>query len=197
MMKTTNQEILLRACVLFSEKGYTDVTMRDLAESLHVVPSALYRHYPNKHQIFQEILKEMERYERKFIERCELPLKPYTEAEEEYENITDEMLLSFLLEVFRFWTEECFPAAFRRMLTHEQYCSHEMQVTYQFYFGTGPIQYLSDIFKSRGLYMCELRALRLWGPVVLLINQSEENSRKHKQYKEYLEKLLTENLKRS
>jgi len=59
-MKTTTKdrkvEILLTAAKLFRERGYSAVTMRDLANSLGIKAASLYNHISSKQQILSEIV---------------------------------------------------------------------------------------------------------------------------------------------
>ena len=52
---TRKEEIVKTAAKLFKEKGYSAVTMRDLATAMGIKAASLYNHINSK----QEILKEM------------------------------------------------------------------------------------------------------------------------------------------
>lgn len=49
-------EILAHAAQLFSERGYLRTSLEDIAGSLGITREALYHHFPNKNQIFLEIM---------------------------------------------------------------------------------------------------------------------------------------------
>lgn len=74
------------------------------------------------------------------------------------------------MEQFRHWTEEEFPAQFRKMLTLEQYRDAGMAELYQNYLATGPTEYMAAIFRkmtdSDGEAM--QLALDFYGPMYLL-----------------------------
>ena len=57
-MKTLNRkdEILVVAAKLFKEKGYSAVTMRDLATAMHMKAASLYNHIESKQAILQDII---------------------------------------------------------------------------------------------------------------------------------------------
>lgn len=52
----TKQTILEKACQLFAEKGYKDVTMQDICEQSGLSRGGLYRHFESTEQIFLEIV---------------------------------------------------------------------------------------------------------------------------------------------
>ena len=59
MSKTTltrKQEILKTAARLFKEKGYTAVTMRDLATEIGVKAASLYNHISSKEEILNDVI---------------------------------------------------------------------------------------------------------------------------------------------
>lgn len=60
-MSTNNrkEEILKQAALLFKEKGYHAVSMRDLADALQIKASSLYNHIQSKEEILSIIILEV------------------------------------------------------------------------------------------------------------------------------------------
>lgn len=54
----TKQFIKRQAKVLFADKGYKDVTMKDICDVTGLSRGGLYRHYNSTEQIFSEIISE-------------------------------------------------------------------------------------------------------------------------------------------
>ena len=52
------QKILFAAAHLFAEKGFTETTMREVAQALGVKGPALYNHFPSKNAILDSIVKD-------------------------------------------------------------------------------------------------------------------------------------------
>lgn len=52
----TKQDIREKACQLFAEKGFKEVTMKDICELTGLSRGGLYRHYESTEQIFLEIV---------------------------------------------------------------------------------------------------------------------------------------------
>lgn len=55
----TRKHIKECACLVFSEKGFKDVTMKDICEATKLSRGGLYCHYESTRQIFQEIIDDM------------------------------------------------------------------------------------------------------------------------------------------
>ena len=55
---TTKQKILFFAAELFAGKGYTETTLRELAEAVGVKASSLYYHFPSKNAILEYMLED-------------------------------------------------------------------------------------------------------------------------------------------
>lgn len=57
-MKSENrkQEIIYAAAILFKEKGYSAVTMRDLAKAMGIKAASLYNHIQSKQEILSTII---------------------------------------------------------------------------------------------------------------------------------------------
>lgn len=55
-MESRKQEILKTAASLFRDKGYSAVTMRDLASELGIKASSLYNHISSKQEMLQDIV---------------------------------------------------------------------------------------------------------------------------------------------
>lgn len=62
MAKDTRQRILAAALEMFSEKGYEGTNIRELAASLGLVKSAMYRHFASKEEIWNALLDQMIAY---------------------------------------------------------------------------------------------------------------------------------------
>ena len=57
--EATRRRIREKACLLFAEKGFKEVTMKDICEITGLSRGGLYGHYENTKQIFKEIVDEM------------------------------------------------------------------------------------------------------------------------------------------
>ena len=77
MAKDTKERILGAALDMFSRNGYTGTNIRELAASLGIVKSGLYKHFESKEEIWNTLLDAMiAYYGERFVSREHLPCAP-------------------------------------------------------------------------------------------------------------------------
>lgn len=167
-MSDTKERILLSALRLFARDGYEAVSVSDIAGALGMTKGALYKHYRNKRDIFDSILRRMERQDAEQAAACQVPGGEKERMEDAYENASPTSIVAFSKAMFRYWTEDEFASQFRKMLTLEQYRSEEMGQLYQQYLAAGPLQYLTDLFAAQGIPQPQKRAGEYYAPLYLL-----------------------------
>lgn len=59
-MSETKERILNVSLSLFSEKGYSAVSIRDICKEVEIKESSIYYHFKNKHAIFEELLSRFQ-----------------------------------------------------------------------------------------------------------------------------------------
>lgn len=163
----TGRRIMTEALRLFARDGYEAVSVESIAAAVGIRAPSLYKHYRSKRDVFDSILREMERRDAENAERFSLPTQTRVAAPGTYEGVSAEAVTAFGEQMFRYWTQDEFAAAFRRMLTVEQYRSGEMNALYHQYLGTGPLQYTADLLGS------EEAALALYAPMHLLYGAAD------------------------
>ncbi len=167
-MGDTKERILLTSLGLFAQKGYEAASVSDIAEALGITKGALYRHFVSKRAIFEAILARMEARDAEQARAHDLPEGPAEGDAAAYETAAAADIAEFSRAMFRYWTEDPFAAPFRRMLTLEQYRSPEMGRLYQQYLAAGPLGYVADLLRARGITDPERRAASFYGPMFLL-----------------------------
>ena len=167
-MRDTKERILRTALDLFAREGYEAVSVSAIAGALGMTKGALYRHYESKRDIFDSILHRMEQRDAAQAQADGVPEGTAAEMGERYETTSMEAIVTFSLSMFRYWTEDPFAAAFRRLLTLEQYRSREMGALYQQYLASGPLDYVTDLFTALRLSRPREAAAAFYGPMFLL-----------------------------
>ena len=158
----TKGRILAQAVRLFAVLGYEAVTVETIADAVGIKAPSLYKHFKSKRDIFESILREMERRDAENAAASSVPGEPKEVDPAAYEHVSADAFLDFCRVMFRHWTEDEFAASFRRMLTVEQYRDRAMNDLYHQYLGAGPLRYTADVLGS------EEMALSLYGPMHLL-----------------------------
>lgn len=179
-MSNTKEQILITALHLFAETGYEAVSVSDIAGKLGMTKGALYRHFKNKRDIFESLLACMEENDAKNASEHDVPEDSLSEMEEEYQNTSVESLVEFSKAMFRYWTEDDFASSFRKMLTLEQFRSKEMADLYQQYLASGPLNYVKDLFSSKGIKNAEQRAVEFYSPMFFLYSVYDGSPKKEK-----------------
>ena len=174
-MSVTKERILEAALNLFARDGYAGVSMADIAGELGITKGALYRHYAGKRDIFESILRRMEERDAENAENNGVPAEPIEKDAPSYRDAEIESILAYSEEMFRYWTQDPFASAFRRMLTLEQYRDGEMARLYSQYITGGPLKYMADLFREMTARGCWREddpmqlALEFYGPMTLLM----------------------------
>lgn len=174
--ETTKERILTEAVKLFSKEGYEAVSVDQIAKAVGIKAPSLYKHYKNKRDIFDSILRFMEQQDREHAMACALPEGTAETMPEAYEHSSVDALITFSKQQFHYWTEDAFAASFRKMLTVEQYRSEEMNGLYHQYLGSGPLQYTADLLGSQS------EALTFYGPMHLLYSVYDDTDDKASVY---------------
>lgn len=179
----TKEQIAETALELFSQNGFLGTSMSDIASCLKITKGALYKHYEGKQQILERIIERMAELDLERAKKYEMPESKPGKFAEAYANIPAEKIRGYSIAQFRHWTEEKFSAQFRKMLTLEQFRSKEMTALYQHYLGTGPLEYMTEVFKKiiKSKPKARQLALEFYGPIFILYSVYdgvEENAKK-------------------
>lgn len=179
-MSDTKENILMTALRLFARDGYEAVSVSTIAGALGMTKGALYKHYKNKRDIFDSIVKRMYLIDAERAKQYEVPQVEHEIQPEAYKNQSVENIIDFTIAQFHFWTEDDFASDFRKMLTLEQYRNAEMAELYSQCIAAGPVDYMEDLFreliKAGALKEENPRqlAVEYYAPLFLLISMSDK-----------------------
>jgi AcrR family transcriptional regulator len=112
-MESTKMRILTEAIRLFAADGYRAVSVERIAQAVGIKAPSLYKHYRSKHDIFESILREMERRDAENAIACSVPEGTLAEMPEAYLNTPKDDLIAFGRHMFLYWTEDEFAVCFR------------------------------------------------------------------------------------
>jgi AcrR family transcriptional regulator len=140
-LKNTKQQILETALNLFSHKGYSAVSIRDIGNIVGIKESTIYYHFKNKQDIFQELLKAFEEITNAKPEKFNKELAKVTKLEEgPFIAVGVAILTEYLLngQILKFI----------RMLMIEQHVNEEAAVLYRRILFETPLKHNSEVFKT-------------------------------------------------
>ncbi|MCR4776578.1 MAG: TetR/AcrR family transcriptional regulator [Saccharofermentans sp.] len=171
----TKQRILDEALTLFSEKGYANVFVGEIADRVGIKAPSLYKHYKNKRAIFDAIIDEMNS---RFVEQAKALNINGTDASadsEIYRNMSEDNLLVLGRQLFLYYLHDDYNKRFRKMLTIEQFNNKELADIYTKLYVDDPLSYQSMLLgmvASAGLLHTdnvEIMTLHFYAPIYYLL----------------------------
>ena len=142
----TKERILDEALTLFSEKGYANVFVGDIADRVGIKAPSLYKHYKSKRAIFDAIIDEMNR---RFEEQAKSLQITGTDASADagvYKDISEDRLLKTGRDLFLYFLHDDYTRKFRKMLTLEQFHDAELARIYSKLYVDDPLSYQGMLF---------------------------------------------------
>ena len=142
----TKQRILDEALTLFSEKGYANVFVGDIAEAVGIKAPSLYKHYKSKKAIFDAIIDQMNR---RFEEQAKAMNISGNDASIDasiYKSMSEDQLLKLGREFFLYFLHDDYNRKFRKMLTLEQFHDNDLAKLYSKIYVNDPLSYQGMLF---------------------------------------------------
>ena len=189
----TKHRILDEALTLFSEKGYANVYVSDIAERVGIKAPSLYKHYKNKRAIFDAIIDEMNhRFEQQAQALSISGTDPTADAEV-YKNMDEEHLIKLGNDLFRYYLHDSYTKRFRKMLTLEQVHDQELARIYSQQYFDMPLSYqgmLLGLMVSQGLLVTgnvPIMTLQFYAPIYMLLTVCDREPSREQEAMELLE----------
>lgn len=130
---STKERILDAALESFAENGYKGTNLRDLAASLGLSKSALYRHYESKEDIWNAVIDRMEEYYGKNVASSENVPQTLKSCDE---------LLSMTMDMIKHTVSDKKIILVRQVLLTEQFHNERARKLTTLHF----VNYTKDIF---------------------------------------------------
>lgn len=140
MMGDTKQKILDVSLDLFSQKGFSAVSIRDICAQVNIKESSIYYHFKNKQAIFDELLHRFEQVATDMMVRLEQSLSVQSCSMEKpfYQTVSDTFFENYFMDHF------C--NKIMRLLLIEQFGSSEVQKIYDYWMFEKPLEFQSKVF---------------------------------------------------
>ena len=175
MAKDTKERILSAALDLFSRNGYTGTNIRELAASLGLVKSSMYKHFESKEEIWNALLDKMiAYYNDRFGSSEKLPPVPDSL----------EGLVTMTMRMVDFTVHDENIIKTRKLLTIEQFRDERARNLATKHFLTGLTDMFTQIFQNmmeRGLLRKDdpaMLALAYTAPISALIHLCDREPEK-------------------
>jgi len=140
MMGDTKQKILDVSLDLFSQKGFSAVSIRDICAQVNIKESSVYYHFKNKQAIFDELLHRFEQVATDMMIRLEQSLSVQSCSMEKpfYQTVSDTFFERYFMDDF------C--NKIMRLLLIEQFGNSEVQKIYDCWMFEKPLEFQSKVF---------------------------------------------------
>ena len=171
----TKQKIIDAALTLFSEKGYANVFVGQIAEAVGIKAPSLYKHFKSKQDIFDSILDEMKKsYEKQAGSLNFSGIDPNSDAQF-FSDIGEDGLVKAGIGLFMYFLHDEYTQKFRKMLTLEQYQNGELAQLFTKQYFDDPLAYqgaMMTILCGTGV-LCgtepDIMALQFYAPISTLL----------------------------
>lgn len=139
-MSDTKQKILDVSLDLFSQNGFSTVSIRDICGQVQIKESSVYYHFKNKQAIFDELLRQFEHKATAMMCQLEQALagQSYSFQKNFYQTVCDAFFESYLMDDF------CNKVI--RLLLIEQFSSDEIQKIYDHWMFAEPLKFQGKVF---------------------------------------------------
>ena len=171
----TKHRILDEALTLFSERGYANVYVGDIAERVGIKAPSLYKHYKSKRAIFEAIVDEMNKNFEEQAKALQINGRDAAADSEIYREMSEEHLVGLGRQLFLYYLHDDYNKRFRKMLTIEQFHDKDLADMYSKLYVDDPLSYqgmLLGMIVSSGMLKTddvEIMTLHFYAPIYYLL----------------------------
>lgn len=161
----TKDRYMLEALRLFSEKGYGSVGVSEIAASVGCTTSALYKHFPNKKALFDEIVEKSRTEFRDKMINIHFEDSDEESFRKYISKMNVEKQVEMIQNLFLALTEDNAPKYFRKLVRMEQYDHPELSENYR----DGYVGQLLSSFESIMNIWIEEGRIGVYDPKILAL----------------------------
>lgn len=146
-MNDTKDRILDESLILFSERGYGEVSINDIADAVGIKGPSVYKHFGSKREIFDSIVSMMsDRYDR-MVKSLDIDGTDPCKDSDFFNNVDEDRLVEMGRSLFLYFLEGDNNSEFRRMLSIGRYSDPELDRIYHQQYIDLPLAYQMEIFR--------------------------------------------------
>lgn len=144
----TKQRILDKALELFSQAGYSAVSVERIAAAVGIKAPSLYNHFPSKRAIFDGIVRTVSERYTQDTAAFDIHVQDAAQDTTVFTSIGEDVLFEKVRQIFDYSLGNETIRRFRRMMTMEQFRAPELAALFTERYVTRIISYHADIFRS-------------------------------------------------
>ena len=189
----TKKRIIEEALVLFSERGYSDVYVSDIAKAVGIKAPSLYKHFKNKQEIFDAILEELKSSYAEQALSIGIDGNNVSADADIYTEISEEKLIEIGKNLFLYFLHDNHMGLFRKLLTLEQNHNSELADLYSRQYFDDPMTYQGELFKlliATGKFKNvdpQVLALQFYAPIYTLLTVCDREPEREQEALKLLE----------
>lgn len=189
----TKKKILDVALTLFSEKGYGNVYVGQIAEGVGIKAPSLYKHYKSKQDIFDAIIAEMRKRYTETVSLFNLTGDDFIADSDLYKDISEDALVKLGIGLFSFFLHDEYESKFRKMLTLQQFSDKELAKLYSDQYFDEPLKYqagLLHLLMLQGMMKegdAKIMALQFFAPIYTLLTLCDREPQREPEALELLD----------
>ena len=171
----TKKRILDEALTLFSERGYANVFVADIAGAVGIKAPSLYKHFRSKQAIFDAILDEMKKNYDRQSAMLDMDGNSASADAAHFSAVSEDDLVKTGMGLFMYFLHDSYVRRFRKMLTVGQFGDPELAALFTKQYADDPLSYQSAMFAmlSAGGVLKEadpdVMALQFYAPLFLML----------------------------
>ena len=137
----TKDRILEAAIELFAEKGFSEVSVREITRAVGIKESSMYNHFESKQQILDEIFEFLKR-------QFDAMTIPEEAAAEMIANLTPEGFMDLSIQSFQMYLGNPLFVKIWRILSIERFTNLRARELFNKHFMDEPIEYQARVFEA-------------------------------------------------
>lgn len=191
---STKKKILDVALTLFSEKGYGNVYVGQIAEGVGIKAPSLYKHYKSKQDIFEAILDEMRSRYDKETALLNISGSDVQMDIDFFKKVSEDELVKMGMGLFGFFLHDEYECKFRKMLTIEQFSNRELAEMFSHQYFDEPLKYQAGVLGMISMQGqmkkedADVMALQFFAPLYLLLTLCDREPAREPEAMQMLEK---------
>lgn len=129
-LESTKDRYLYEALKLFGERGFASVRTADLAKAVGCVPSALYKHFKSKQELYDAIIEKSKQGFASGMAHIHVDFNKHPEQREKFLAMTEEEQIQSAKRLFSYSIHDEWTSAFRKLMLMEQFRNKELAKMY-------------------------------------------------------------------
>lgn len=183
----TKQKIIDEALTLFSQKGYANVFVGEIAQKVGIKAPSLYKHFKNKQAIFNGIIEEMQNQFKTTADFLGIDGFNAQIDGDTYTKISEEESIKIGMALFHYYLHDEYNQRFRKMLTIEQFHDKTLAAVYSKQYVDDPLSYqgiMMGMMVSTGTFKTDnvnIMTLQFYAPFYLLLTLCDREPEREKE----------------